>query len=92
MTGRILDGAFSGWWCQLPTRDLPNTAGEVRSRLAQQATAGDPPKLLGQWRYGTAGNYNDSWDAVQVSDAPDAAPAVAQRFAAETTFCRHPAQ
>lgn len=91
MSGRVLDGAFSGWWCQLPTRDLPSNAGEVRFRLAQQTEPGEPPKLIGQWRYGTNGNFNESWDAVQVSEAPGDGTVVDQRFAAESTFCRHPA-
>jgi hypothetical protein len=91
MVGRVLDGTFSGWWCQLPTRDLPNNAGEVRFRIAAQTKAGEQPRLLGQWRYGMTGNFTGGWNAAQVSTAPEG-PNVPQRFAAESTFCPHPAQ
>ncbi len=86
ITGEISpDGVLRGWWCEGPTRQPLDDAGEVEWRLTE---AGDGEVAIGNWRYGAQEALRGGWDLEKVGgpEPPDLAP----RFDDATAFCRHP--
>jgi hypothetical protein len=84
IVGTVSNGAFRGWWCEGPTRQPPDDAGEVEWRLLE-ASNGD--FLAGQWRYGTEESFRGGWDLRRVGGPVPAD--VAPRFEDPSTFRRH---
>jgi hypothetical protein len=86
VVGRVSDdGVFRGWWCQGPSRQPPNDAGDVEWTLVE-TPEGDV--VYGSWRTGTQGPFAGGWDLIKVGgpEPPDLAP----RFDDPSAFCRHP--
>jgi hypothetical protein len=48
VTGRMVNGVFKGWWCEVPSREPANSAGLVEFRFAKD----DELSLDGRWQYG----------------------------------------
>jgi hypothetical protein len=86
LVGQIsADGVLRAWWCEAPTRQPLDDAGEVEWRLV------DTPNgevAFGSWRYGTEEAFRGGWDLEKVGgpEPPDIAP----RFDDAAAFCRHP--
>jgi hypothetical protein len=79
------DGAFRGWWTEVPSRNVPSDAGDVEFRFAWD---NGTLALDGRWRYGTEGGWSENWD-LKRSTGP--APAeLEQRFGDPTQFKRGP--
>jgi hypothetical protein len=79
------DGLLRAWWCEAPTRQPLDDAGEVEWRLV------DTPEgevAHGSWRYGAQEEFRGGWDLEKVGgpEPPDLAP----RFDDPAAFCRHP--
>jgi hypothetical protein len=79
------DGVLRAWWCEAPTRQPVDDAGEVEWRLVDTH---DGDVALGSWRYGAQEALRGGWDLEKVGgpEPPDIAP----RFDDAAAFCRHP--
>ncbi|HVF15020.1 MAG TPA: hypothetical protein VM942_10495 [Acidimicrobiales bacterium] len=79
------DGVLRGWWCEAPTRQPLDDAGEVEWRLVDTP---DDEVAYGSWRYGVQEELRGGWDLGKVGgpEPPDLAP----RFDDAAAFCRHP--
>jgi ABC-type multidrug transport system fused ATPase/permease subunit len=81
------DGVLRGWWCEEPSRQIPEDAGEVEWRLFE--TVPDQRTMLdGRWRYGNMERFRNGWslDRVQASEPSD----LGARFSDLSASCRHP--
>ncbi|MCA1692163.1 MAG: DUF4239 domain-containing protein [Actinobacteria bacterium] len=86
VVGRVSpDGVLRGWWCQAPSRQPPDDAGDVEWRLVETS---DGETVYGNWRYGTQGPFRGGWDLNRVG-GPEP-PDLASRFDDAPAFCRHP--
>lgn len=79
------EGAFIGWWSQLPTRDGFD-AGEVEFRWSSN---GSGIAFDGRWRWGTTGNWYENWDARLVTERDPPSELIAA-FDDVANFKRHP--
>ncbi|MBB5873999.1 hypothetical protein F4553_007433 [Allocatelliglobosispora scoriae] len=60
----VIDGdTFTGWWSEVPDREPPAHAGEVRFTLTG---SGGGRALSGEWRFGDDGEWHDDWTATWV--------------------------
>lgn len=84
--GRVSpDGVFRGWWCQAPSRQPVDDAGDVEWRLVETS---EGEIVYGSWRYGTQEPFRGGWDLRKVG-GPEP-PDLAARFDDASAFCRHP--
>lgn len=89
--GRIVNGAFLGWWNEVPSRQPNADAGEVQFCI----TADTDGRMMvdGSWMYGSLdapdrGSWSDDWD-LRPSDSP--APAELEaRFSRPELFLHRP--
>ncbi len=79
------DGVFRGWWCEEPTRQPHDFAGDVEWRLDKTSNG---EFLFGNSRYGSEEPYTGDWDIEKVGgpEPPDLSP----RFDQASAFCPHP--
>ncbi|OGQ11697.1 MAG: hypothetical protein A2138_15630 [Deltaproteobacteria bacterium RBG_16_71_12] len=66
LSGTFANEAFTGWWCEVPSRQPDDDAGDVEFTFAYQ---GDTLALDGRWRYGTEGDLREDWDVTRQSGA-----------------------
>ena len=91
LRGRVVNGAFLGWWNEVPSRRGPNDAGEVQFCLTTDADG--RPAIDGSWMYGSVddpdhGAWRDDWDMPRsTSSAPEELEA---RFAQPAIFLSRP--
>lgn len=85
ITGSVSEGVFRGWWCEGPTRQPPDDAGEVEWKLVQTSSG---ELLAGQWRYGTQEAFRGGWDLKEIGGPIPAD--LAERFDDLAVFCEHP--
>jgi eukaryotic-like serine/threonine-protein kinase len=84
--GRLVDNELIGMWCELPTRQLPSDAGELRIRFVRT-----PNGLLGdgRWRYGYEGGWDENYDQYRSPDPPTNG-ALLRRVAEPNLHCPKP--
>jgi Protein kinase domain len=58
--GEFRDDKLVGWWCEAPTRQPPNDAGEFEMRVARDSQG--EILLDGRYRYGRQGQWNETWN------------------------------
>jgi hypothetical protein len=82
----VFEGSvLRGWWCEKPSRQPTNDAGDVELTFTSDA---EGPMIDGRWRYGTDGGWKDDWDLRRVSG--EEPPELVARFDDATAFCPHP--
>ena len=82
--GRIDNGVFHGWWCEVPSRKPSQDAGVVEFTFVR---AGNDFNLDGRWKYGTdEETWRENWDLRWVDGNVD--PALASRFDDASQFCK----
>lgn len=79
------DGVLAAWWCESPTREAPDDAGEVEWR---RVTSASDDIVYGSWRYGTREELRGGWDLQKVG-GPEP-PDLSARFDDSDSFCEHP--
>lgn len=84
--GRVVNGRFVGWWCEVPSRGPDADAGEVEFGFVRGPSG--ELNFDGKWRYGTTAEWQENWDLQRVSEAPSAE--LEARFANAAAFCPHP--
>jgi eukaryotic-like serine/threonine-protein kinase len=57
---RFRDGKLVGWWCEEPTRQPPNDAGEFEMTVSR--TDSGAIFLDGRYRYGREGQWDENWN------------------------------
>ncbi len=79
------EGTLRGWWCDAPTRQPPDDAGEVEWKLLASPSG---EMAYGAWRYGAEGPLKGGWDLTKIGgpEPPDMSP----RFDNASGFCTHP--
>ena len=82
------DGVFRGWWCEEPSRKVPEDAGQVEWRLVE-TKEGAPLKLDGRWMYGEDGIPTSGWGLEKVG--PIEPVDLAAGFDDPARFCPRPA-
>ena len=80
------DGVLRGWWCDAPTRQPPDDAGEVEWTLVRSDDGEET--AFGSWRYGTQEPLKGGWDLEKIG-GPEP-PDIAARFDDAAQFCPHP--
>lgn len=85
--GRVENGVFRGWWCQVPSRRPPDDAGEVEWRLLKDPDS-EAVRLDGRWRYGTEGPMKGGWDLTKIGGLEPAD--LVEAMGDASRFCPHP--
>lgn len=68
LSGTFADEKMVGRWCEVPSREPVDDAGDVEFSFAYN---GDTLALDGRWRYGDQGDYREDWDVTRQSgDGP----------------------
>ncbi|MCE9572825.1 MAG: serine/threonine protein kinase [Deltaproteobacteria bacterium] len=86
--GTIVGDHLTGWWCEAPSRQPPGDAGDLEMRVIVDSDG--VRSIAGQWRYGTAGDWNDRWDLTADPGEPPAD--LRARLNAVGDFCARPAR
>ena len=87
VTGELgTDSVVRGWWCESPTREADDDAGQVEFYYYKP---GEQFSLDGRWTYGTSGEWHDDWDlSFSGGDPPEE---LVERLASEPeAFCEGP--
>ncbi|MBI1947532.1 MAG: hypothetical protein HYS27_17710 [Deltaproteobacteria bacterium] len=66
LAGTFANEAFTGWWCEVPSRQANDDAGDVEFTFAYN---GDVLELDGRWRYGAEGDLREDWDVTRQGGA-----------------------
>jgi len=76
---------FRGWWCDAPTRQPLDHAGDVAWTLVESS---GEETVFGSWRFGSEEPLRGGWDLERIG-GPEP-PDLAARFDDASAFCRHP--
>lgn len=66
LAGSFAEEVFTGWWCEVPSRQPDSDAGDVEFNFTYQ---GDVLALDGRWRYGSEQTMREDWDVTLQSGA-----------------------
>ena len=83
--GMLSGDTMIGWWCETPTRQPKDDAGDVELKFINND---DKLTIDGRWRDGAEGEWHDELDLEKSTDMP--APALEERFSDATSFCPKP--
>jgi hypothetical protein len=83
--GTYSDGVFVGWWCEWPSREADNDAGDVEFDFYEDETG---IHLDGRWRYGKEGDMRENWDLDKSEEDPP--EELIDRLNDASAFCGNP--
>jgi hypothetical protein len=86
VSGALRGDTFVGWWCETPSRQPSNDAGDVELTFVTKPDGSR--EIDGRWRYGTEGEFREDWDLTWNTGQPPAE--LVARFDDAAAFCAKP--